>query len=366
MKPRASASFCHWPNDTSTPPGHVGPSCVSRPDGRRATTSSAPRAIDGRDDRGLVVQARHVAEADRLAGAELEAEEILERAGQPRAPLVGRHARERRVVHEDRARRRLVHLREQLDQRRLAGAVLADDGDDRAGGQRQRHVVEHEPRRARDRRTTRDRGGCRVRSRAGTGRSADGDERRGVVFEPREAPRAVHPEAAQESDLADRGADVGRQARARREHQQHVAGRRAEARRHEDDRADVARRRTPPTPACATRAEPQRAAATGRVPALPRLAALRHQALADAGDAHFLARRRGRRDGEQVARQPVGLRARVPARRARRRAATSTSARSAARRRRAAPAPGGSTPAAPPSRRAAGSSRSVENSDMYM
>src|SRR5437016_5237963 len=42
MKPRASASFCHWPNDSSTPHGHVGPSCVSRPDARRATTSPAP------------------------------------------------------------------------------------------------------------------------------------------------------------------------------------------------------------------------------------------------------------------------------------------------------------------------------------
>src|ERR1700674_2190962 len=42
MKPRASASFCHWPNESSTPDGHVGPSCVSRPDVRRATTSPAP------------------------------------------------------------------------------------------------------------------------------------------------------------------------------------------------------------------------------------------------------------------------------------------------------------------------------------
>src|ERR1700674_3439782 len=42
MKPRASASFCHWPNESSTPDGHVGPSCVSRPDFRRATTSPAP------------------------------------------------------------------------------------------------------------------------------------------------------------------------------------------------------------------------------------------------------------------------------------------------------------------------------------
>ncbi len=42
MKPRASASFCHWPNEISTPPGHVGPSCVSSPDVKWATTSLAP------------------------------------------------------------------------------------------------------------------------------------------------------------------------------------------------------------------------------------------------------------------------------------------------------------------------------------
>src|SRR5438094_565151 len=48
----------------------------------------------------------------------------------PRAPLGGRYARQRRVVDQDGSGRGLVHLRDQLDQRRLAGAVLADDGDD--------------------------------------------------------------------------------------------------------------------------------------------------------------------------------------------------------------------------------------------
>ena len=105
-------------------------------------------AADRRQHGGLVVDARHVAEADRLPRAELEAEEVLERARQARPPLVGRHAGERRVVHENAPRRRLVHLREQLHERRLAGAVLADDGDHGAGRQRQRHIVEHQARRA--------------------------------------------------------------------------------------------------------------------------------------------------------------------------------------------------------------------------
>ena len=51
------------------------------------TTSSAPARPTAADDRRLVVEPRHVAEADRLAGAELEAEEVLERAGQALAPL---------------------------------------------------------------------------------------------------------------------------------------------------------------------------------------------------------------------------------------------------------------------------------------
>src|SRR5207245_1570062 len=51
-------------------------------------------AADGRHDRGLVVQPRHVADAHGVAGAELETEEVLEGAGQPRAPQVGGHAGE--------------------------------------------------------------------------------------------------------------------------------------------------------------------------------------------------------------------------------------------------------------------------------
>ena len=42
----------------------------------------------------------------------------------------------------------LVHFGEQLDQGRLAGAVLADDGDHRACGQQQGYVVEDQPGRA--------------------------------------------------------------------------------------------------------------------------------------------------------------------------------------------------------------------------
>ena len=79
-----------------------------------------------------------------------------------------------------------------------------------------------------------------------------------------------------------------------------------EAGRHEHDRADVReaehrpRQRVPQR-----RAPPRRGHRT--VPALPRRAAVCHEALADPGDPHFLAGRRGRGEGEQVTRQPVGL-----------------------------------------------------------
>ena len=105
-------------------------------------------AFDRGGDRGLVVESRHVADAHAVARAELELEEILKRAGEARAPRVGGNARERRAVDENVARRRLVHLGEQLHERALAGAVLADDRDDGARGEIEGHVVEHERLRA--------------------------------------------------------------------------------------------------------------------------------------------------------------------------------------------------------------------------
>ena len=66
MKPRASASFCHCPNESSTPPGHVGPSCVSRPDGQAGDDIVGAGAIDRRQHRRLVVQSGDVAQAHRM------------------------------------------------------------------------------------------------------------------------------------------------------------------------------------------------------------------------------------------------------------------------------------------------------------
>ncbi len=202
-------------------------------------TSAAPGAIDRRAYGAVVRHPRQIAGTDALTRAELEAEEILERAAQACAPLrrrdVARAATPSTAIVPD---DRLVHPRQQLHERRLPRAVLADDRHDRSRRQRERHVVEHETRRARVR--ERDvieadapreplRRGRVARHRVG-GR---------VVFEPRETPRAVHPEAAQEPDFADRRADVRRQPRRRGEHEQHASGRRSKDRRHEHDRADI-------------------------------------------------------------------------------------------------------------------------------
>ena len=204
------------------------------------------------------------------------------------------------------------------------------------------------------------------RSCDGRGLVGRGHERRRVVLEPGQAPRAVEPDAAQEADLADRGADVGREPRARGQHQQHVARRRAQARRHEHDRADVARRRRPPRPARASSALAQRAAATGPYQRSQASRRSRDQARADAGDAHLLAgRRRGGR-GEQVPGQAVGGRAALLGRALDARPPGRGEHRRAARTARAATSAGWidtSSATVTPRRRI---QPQVENSDMYM
>ncbi len=128
----------------------------------------------------------------------------------------------------------------------------------------------------------------------------------GVVLEPREPPRAIHPESAQESNLADGGADVCRKPRTCGEHQQHLAGWRAEAGRHEHHRTGIREAEYRPR----QRVPKRRAPPSGRhrsVPALPPRSALCNEEFSDAGNPNFLPRRRGGGDGEKVTRQPTGL-----------------------------------------------------------
>jgi hypothetical protein len=71
-----------------------------------------------------------VADADAMARPQLEAKEILKRAGHFASPRLRVDAREWLIVDEYLAGSRLVHLREQFHERALSRAVLADDGND--------------------------------------------------------------------------------------------------------------------------------------------------------------------------------------------------------------------------------------------
>src|SRR5207245_11314272 len=110
------------------PPWPGGPELGLEPGGQPGHHILRAGPVDGGDDRGLVIQTRYVADTHRMTSAQLEAEEVLEGARQVRAPVVRRHSRQRRAVDQDAPGRRLVQLAQQLDERRLARAVLADDG----------------------------------------------------------------------------------------------------------------------------------------------------------------------------------------------------------------------------------------------
>ena len=133
------------------------------PAASRSTTSRAPARSTAASIAGWSSSRSRSPSPTVSRGTQLEPEEVLERAGEARPPLLGGHAREVDAVDRDRARRRLVEAAQQLHERRLARAVLADDRDHRAGGEVEVDVVEHEPVGARDSGTRRVRGGCRPR-----------------------------------------------------------------------------------------------------------------------------------------------------------------------------------------------------------
>ena len=74
---------------------------------------------------------------------QLEACEVLEDGGDPRAPRLDVQLAQVDAVRLDGAFLRLVQPAQQLGQGRLAGAVLADDGQRRAGGNREVEPVQH-------------------------------------------------------------------------------------------------------------------------------------------------------------------------------------------------------------------------------
>ena len=309
MKPRASASFCHWPKLTSTPSGQVGPSCVSSPAASRATTSSAPARSTAATTAGssssrgtsptpTVCRARNSnrkkswnapASRDRHASAGMRASST--------------------PVHQDATARRLIQPAQQLHERGLAGAVLADDGHHRAGLQ----VAGRRPRArgapCRDRRRRRARSESRPTSRSGTGASAVLDPAR--PRSPRARPGAASRRAR--CRAGSRSLPPWRRCTPRAASRPPAPAARCPASRWTTTTTNTTAP-TNPAPKIAHasvchRALPQRAAATGpyqRSHAARRPAARRSPM---PRDAHLLAGRRRRGRGEQVPRQPVRRRA---------------------------------------------------------
>jgi hypothetical protein len=166
--------------------GQLGPSWVSRP---RRSARPRRRLPRGRPRRRSRARRRAAAgrRAPRCGARQLEAEEVLEGAGQARAPGLHRHrARGRRRRPGCGRARRLVEAAEQLHQGRLAGAVLADDRDHAPGFELEVDVLEHQA------------VGAGVGERHALQADALGEplrrrgvgvllERRGVVLEPRQS-----------------------------------------------------------------------------------------------------------------------------------------------------------------------------------
>ena len=99
------------------------------------TTSSAPARVTADETADRSSRCGRSPTPTLLLSGELEPEEVLERAGQPVPPGPGPNPAQRDGVDHDLPGRGLVHLGQQLDQGRLPGAVLPDDGHHRAGRQ---------------------------------------------------------------------------------------------------------------------------------------------------------------------------------------------------------------------------------------
>ena len=84
--------------------------------------------LGGGLDPGAVLDARRVADADVLGRDELVPDEVLEHAADPLAQLARVHVAQVHAAVEDLPLGRIVKAHEELHERRLAGAVLADDG----------------------------------------------------------------------------------------------------------------------------------------------------------------------------------------------------------------------------------------------
>ena len=91
-------------------------------------------------ERLLDVAVRSAGRSHVVAQRQLEADEVLKDGGHARAPAVKVQGAKVNTVHLDGAVLRVIEPAKKLRDRGLTGAVLADDGERRAGGNRQVEV----------------------------------------------------------------------------------------------------------------------------------------------------------------------------------------------------------------------------------
>ena len=164
MRVRAISTMRCWPKDSALPgrsANSAKPTKSSASRARAASSASSARmrlvwsAAPKRPARAAQVQPGHHVLEDRHAGEKLRG---LEGARQPHAgDPVGLHAGDHAILETDVAGIGLVHAADDVEQRRLAGAVRPDDADDLAGAERGRYAVEraHAAERDRDASTAR-------------------------------------------------------------------------------------------------------------------------------------------------------------------------------------------------------------------
>ena len=129
------AIFCHWPPDRSTPVLKRRPISWSYPSGSALDHFVGQRAARGVADAGAVVHRVDLADADVLARGQVVAHEVLEDHADVRAQVVQVVVAQVAAIEQDAAFIRVVEPRQQLHQRGLAGAVLADQRQHFAGAQ---------------------------------------------------------------------------------------------------------------------------------------------------------------------------------------------------------------------------------------
>ena len=154
------ATFCHSPPDSSTPVRKRLPITWSYLCGSRSITRPPGFARAAATMRGRSVAGLDASDGDVVAGRQVVADEVLEDHADVAAKAVEVVVAQVVAIEQNPAFVRVVQPRQQLDQRRLAGAILADERDDFAAAKgegqmphrpalrarvNEANVFEHEP-----------------------------------------------------------------------------------------------------------------------------------------------------------------------------------------------------------------------------